>query len=190
LPDSLVDTNDKIYWPSDAISAGNLEPAVALRPALGRFRALLARSWSPDTAYPGSLAETHWLAGNPQGQCGVSSVWLAEVLAREYSIDSTFCRGSLIFDEESAEDLFDHCWLEINESPDDGLILDLTCDQAHGFDRRIVFDAKAELEWDGVHYIPSEQVEISDLPSNPVWPRYQKLLLNIDQADAGRLQAS
>ncbi len=159
--------------------AGNLESAVALGPALIRFRALLARSWSPDTAYPGSLTESRWFAGNPQGQCGVSSVWLAEVLAREYSICSTFCRGSLIFDDENAEDLFDHCWLEINGRPGDALILDLTCDQARGFDRLIVFDAKAKLESDGVHYISTERVDTSDLPSNPVWPRYTQLLFNI-----------
>jgi hypothetical protein len=179
LPDSLVDKNDENNWPPGVGSTGNLEPVAALRTALIRFRALLARSWSPDTAYPGSLTESHWFAGNPQGQCGVSSVWLAEVLAREYAIASTFCRGSLIFDEENAQDLVDHCWLEINGRPADLLILDLTCDQAKGFDHRIVFDVKAKLEWDGVHYCPREQVEISDLPSNPVWPRYTRLLRNM-----------
>jgi hypothetical protein len=179
LSDSLVDTNDDNYWPPNARSIGNLEPAVAIRPALIRFRALLARSWSPDTAYPGSLTDSQWFAGNPQGQCGVSSIWLAEVLARDYSTASTFCRGSLIFDEENVQDLTDHCWLEINGKPGDVLILDLTCDQAQGFDHRIVFGAKAKLEWDGVHYLPREQVEISDLPSNPVWPRYTRLLHNM-----------
>jgi hypothetical protein len=106
-------------------------------------------------------------------------VWLADVLAREYSIASIFCQGSLIFDEETTENLFDHCWLEINGRPGDGLILDLTCDQARGFDRQIVFDAKARLESDGVHYISSERVATSDLPSNPVWPRYMRLLFNM-----------
>jgi hypothetical protein len=175
-----VGTSNVNYWSLDAIPLDNFESAIALRPALSRVRALLARSWSPDTAYPGSFNESHWFAGSPQGQCGVSSVWLAEVLAREYSICSTFCLGSLIFDDENAEDLFNHCWLEINGGrPGDDLILDLTCDQARGFDRQIVFEAKARLESGGVHYISSERVATSDLPSNPVWPRYMRLLFNM-----------
>jgi hypothetical protein len=151
----------------------------AVQPALGEFRAVLAGSWSAETAYPGSVTPSHWSAGNPRGQCGVSSVWLAEVLDREYSIGSTFCRGSLIFSEDVAEDLLDHCWLEITAESGEELVLDLTCDQAHGFDRQIIFDSRADLDQEHVHYIPSERVDISDLPSNPVWPRYQKLLRNI-----------
>jgi hypothetical protein len=176
-----VEIDNANYWSPDASSGGNLGSVIALEPVLSRVRALLARSWSPDTAYPEGFTESCWFAGNPQGQCGVSSVWLAEVLAREYSICSTFCQGSLIFDDESAEDLFDHCWLEINGRQGDALILDLTCDQARGFDRQMVFDAKARLESDGVHYISTERVDISNLRNNPVWPRYQRLLLNIGQ---------
>jgi len=174
-----VGTTNANHWSPDAISGGTLEFATALEPVLSRVRALLARSWSPDTAYPESFVESRWFAGNPQGQCGVSSVWLAELLAREYSIYSTFCQGSLIFDDENAEDLFDHCWLEINAKRNNSLVVDLTCDQAGGFDRQIVFDAKAKLERDGVHYIAREQVDVADLPSNPVWPRYTRLLFNI-----------
>jgi hypothetical protein len=100
-------------------------------------------------------------------------------------MNPTFCRGSLIFDEETTEDLLDHCWLEINGRPGGDLILDLTCDQARGFDRLIVFDAKAKLESDGVHYISTERVNTSDLPSNPVWPRYAQLHFNM----VARIQA-
>jgi len=175
LPDSLVDTNGGNFWPPYDISARALE----LRPVLSEFRALLAGSWSPATAYPGSVTSSHWCAGSPRGQCGVSSVWIAEVLHREYSIDSTFCRGSLIFSEDVAQDLLDHCWLEITAEPGEELVLDLTCDQAHGFDRQIIFDSRADLDQQRVHYTPHERVEISDLPSNPVWPRYQKLLRNM-----------
>lgn len=162
----------------DAISRGNLESAIA-EPALIRVRALLARSWSPDTALPGSFAKSRWVAGNPHGQCGVSSVWLAELLAREYSIYSTFCQGSLSFDDENAESLSDHCWLEINARLGNPLIIDLTCDQARGFDRQIVFEAKAKLESEGVHYRSTVRVDTSKLSSNPVWPRYTRLLFNM-----------
>jgi hypothetical protein len=179
LPDSLVDTNGANYWRPDDISARNLELPHELRPVLGQFRALLAGCWSPSTAYPGSVTPSHWSAGSPRGQCGVSSVWLAEVLHREYSIGSTFCQGSLIFSQHAAEDLLDHCWLEIAAESAEDLVLDLTCDQANGFDRQIIFDSRTDLDLAHIHYIPSERVDMSDLPSNPVWPRYQKLLGNI-----------
>jgi hypothetical protein len=177
LPDPFVDMNEDNYSSADAI-APNVERALALRPALGTFRTRLAGSWSPDTAYPGSVTPSHWFAGNPEGQCGVSSVWLAEELARKYSIRSTFCLGSLVFDDDQAKDLLDHCWLEIPTEPGE-LVLDLTCDQARGFDRAIVFDSKSDLDRAHIYYISRDRVDISDLPNNPFWPRYQKLLLNI-----------
>jgi hypothetical protein len=178
LSDSLVDEYDDSNWP-DGVSAGTSEPVLALRPVLSGFRAVLAQGWTPDTAYPGSVTESHWFPGNPQGQCGVSSVWLAEELAREYSIPSTFCLGSLIFDDEQAVSLPDHWWLEIAADRGDELVLDLTCDQAQGFDRAIVFDSKTELGRARIYYISRDRVNVSDLPNNPVWPRYQKLLRNI-----------
>jgi hypothetical protein len=158
-----------------------LQPALALLGALNEFRALLSQSWSPYTAYPDTVMQSQWITGNSRGQCGVSSVWLAGVLDREYSIYSTFCRGSLIFDNRQAENILDHCWLEINVGFGEALILDLTCDQARGFDREIVFDRKAALDIEHVRYISTEQVEISNLRNNPVWPRYQRLLLNMGQ---------
>lgn len=158
-------------------------PEVALPPVLDGFRALLSRSWSPETAYPDTVTPSKWIAGDPSGQCGVSSVWLAKMLAHKYSIRSTFCRGSLMF-EGKAEDVGDHCWLEIQGESGEELILDLTSDQAEGFNRQIVFDSKARLDREQVHYIISrKRVEISDLPySNPIWLRYQRLLLNMIMA--------
>lgn len=176
--DSLIDTSDDNHWPR-VTSMGMLESMLALRSALPEFRVRLAGSWSPHTAYPGSLADSLWFDGNPRGQCGVSSVWLAEELARQYSILSTFCRGSLIFDDDQAENLPDHCWLEISTEPREELVLDLTCDQARGFDREIVFDVKSELDRARIYYLSRDRVDVADLPNNPVWPRYQKLLLNM-----------
>ena len=178
MSDSLVGTNGDSHWPR-ATSPGTLESMLALRPALPEFRALLAGSWSPETAYPGSVAESHWFDGNPRGQCGVSSVWLAEELARQYSILSTFCQGSVSFDDDQAENLPDHCWLEISAEPREELVLDLTCDQARGFGREIVFDVKGDLDRARIYYLSRDRVDITDLPNNPVWPRYQKLLLNM-----------
>lgn len=158
---------------------GMLESMLALRSALPEFRVLLAGSWRPDTAYPDSVADSLWFDGNPRGQCGVSSVWLAEELARQCSILTTFCRGSLIVDDDQAEDLPDHCWLEISAEPREELVLDLTCDQARGFDRKIVFDVKRDLDRARIHYLSRDRIDVADLPNSPVWLRYQKLLLNM-----------
>jgi hypothetical protein len=178
LPDSLIGTNGHSSRPP-AISIATRDGVLALRPTLEEFRARLAESWSPETAYPGSVGASHWFDGNPEGQCGVSSVWLAEELARKYSIPSTFCLGSLIFDDDQAEDLIDHCWLEIASELGDELVIDLTCDQAQGFGREIVFDLKSYLGRAHIYYVARDRVDVFDLPNNPVWPRYLKLLQNI-----------
>jgi hypothetical protein len=157
-----------------------LGPALVLIPTLGAFRAFLSRAWDFDTVYPEAANQSSWTPGTPDGQCGVSSAWLAETLHKQYSKSSTFCEGSLIFDDQQAENVLDHCWLELNGSADAELVLDLTCDQAQGFDRPIIFHAKSDLDRQGVRYIPRERLSISDLPDSPVWPRYQTLLRNLD----------
>jgi hypothetical protein len=124
-------------------------------------------SWSPATAIDRS-----------RGQCGVSSAWLARVLAQDFSISSTFCHGRVDVRGNTVEDLADHCWLEISEVGGD-FILDLTCNQAPTFEREMVFASKATLDLEDVQYIPDERVNISDLLNNPVWPRYERLLLEM-----------
>jgi hypothetical protein len=156
-----------------------LERALVLRPAMVGFRNQVSHAWSPGTACPGYVTQSHLPWRNPLGQCGVSSVWLADVLVREYSIRSTFCHGSLILGQDNVENLEDHCWLEINEQSGDNLILDLTCSQAQGLNRTIVFDSKLNLHRQDFHYTPRERMDVLDLPNNPVWPRYETLLLNM-----------
>lgn len=77
--------------------------------------------------------------------------------------------------------LDDHCWLEINEETGEELVLDLTCDQARGFDRPIVFDSKTDLDQERIYYRSRVRVDVSNLRKNPVWPRYQTLLVNLRQ---------
>ena len=139
----------------------------------------MSQSWSAGTAYPGTVTTSDWVVGNPRGQCGVSSAWLAEVLNHEYSIRSTFCIGSVIFVDRQAENILHHCWLELNGESGEEFVLDVTCDQARGFNEEVVFDSKAALEQQHVQYIAEKRVDISDLPDNPVWLRYQGLLLNM-----------
>jgi hypothetical protein len=133
--------------------------------ALDGFRALLFQGWSPATAIDRS-----------RGQCGVSSVWLGRVLAQDFSISSTFCHGRVDVSGNTVEDLADHCWLEISGAGDD-FILDLTCNQAPTFEREMILASKATLALEDVQYVPDERVDISDLLNNPVWPRYERLLL-------------
>jgi hypothetical protein len=139
------------------------------------FRQLLSRVWDFDTVYPEAANQSSWTPQTPDGQCGVSSAWLAEILHQRYSMSSTFCEGSLIFSNNQAENVLDHCWLELNGSAGEELVLDLTCDQAQGFDRAIVLDAKTHLDRQGVRYIRRDWLSTSDLPNSPVWPRYQTL---------------
>jgi hypothetical protein len=175
-----VEISDARISSTDAISARSPRSALIPELILHRFKRLLSQSWSPETAHPGAVDQLNWAAGDPRGQCGVSSVWLAEVLRYQYSISSTFCLGSLIFYYRSAENLLDnHCWLEINDESGEELILDLTCDQAHGFDRPIVFDSKTNLNQERIYYLSRERVNVSNLRRNPVWPRYQTLLSNL-----------
>jgi hypothetical protein len=177
-----VEISDARISSTNATPARNPRPALIPELILLRFKKLLSESWSPETAYPGAVDQLNWTPGNPCGQCGVSSVWLAEVLRCQYSVSSTFCLGSLTFYYRGAENLLDdHCWLEINEESGDELILDLTCDQARGFDRPIVFNSKTDLDQERIYYLSRERVDISNLHKNPVWPRYRTLLVNLRQ---------
>jgi hypothetical protein len=173
--DLLPGISDANRGSPDALSARILKLRLALRPALEGFRVLLSRSWSPDTVHRETILPTRWSAGNPQGQCGVTSAWLAEILAREYSVSSRFCRGFLIFGQHKAENVLDHCWLEIDGAHGEEIVIDLTCDQARGFDRQIVFDAKADLKLQQINYITRDRLKVSDLDRTPVWPRYCSL---------------
>jgi len=181
-----VEISDAPTWFPDAISARSPRATLIPESVLHRFKRLLSQSWSPETAYPGAVDQLNWSAGDPCGQCGVSSVWLAEVLRQQYSICSTFCIGSLVFYYRRTMNFLDHhCWLEINGESSEELILDLTCDQAPGFCRPIVFDSKSDLNQEYIHYVSQKRVDVSQLPTNPVWPRYQRLLVNLHKLPSG-----
>jgi hypothetical protein len=145
--------------------------------ALHDFRALLALSWSSDTALPGTFTSSECI---PHGQCGVSSLWLSQILDREYSICSMFCRGEVYFGGQWAERLRNHCWLEIDGGSGEPVIVDLTCDQAEAFGREIVFNSRSQLDREHVHYKLSEYINVFDLPRHSnLWGRYQTLLANM-----------
>lgn len=150
--------------------------------SLCRFRALLSKGWSPRTAYPGSVDLGRWVPGDPSGQCGVSAAWLAEELASTYGIESTFCRGNLFFGSRKEHDLIDHCWLELSDAEGETLVLDLTCDQANGFDKQFLLESKKALVKENVWFVTRDRVSRTELPKNRVWPRYNMLLRNLQGA--------
>ena len=151
MSSSFVNINDDSHSSPTKVTTGTAAPALTLLPALQGFRQLLSPAWDFDTVYPETATRCSWIPQTPHGQCGVSSAWLAEMLYQQYSIPSTFCQGSLIFNDQQAENVLDHCWLELNGSEGEESIVDLTCDQAQGFDRPIVLDAKTDLDRQGVH---------------------------------------
>jgi hypothetical protein len=150
---------------------------LALRPTLQRYRAILERTWTAETAYPRTIAELDaYTPGDPRGQCGVTSAWLAQELQRQFDLQPLFCRGSLRFSDATVESVPDHCWLEIGSPQDPArVILDLTSDQAKGFSRSIVCDTARTLGRQGITYDSIERMPIGNLPTNPVWPRYELL---------------
>ena len=176
---TLIRISESDYSFFDEARTRQSEPALAIRPVLNEYRSLLSKSWSPQTAYPGAVQANGWKVGNPRGQCGVSSAWLAHILSSDFAVPSTFCRGSLEFRSSFIEDVRDHCWLELSSIRGNTLVLDLTCDQAPGFHRGIVFDFKSQLDRDGIYYNSRHRLHVSELSASRVWARYEQLLTNL-----------
>ena len=60
--------------------------------------------------------------------------WLLVVLQDVHSVPAVYCYGDVRAVGGSAEDLLDHCWLEIGDAQDsDRVVIDLTCDQSPTF---------------------------------------------------------
>ncbi|MFI8292194.1 transglutaminase domain-containing protein [Streptomyces sp. NPDC085614] len=154
--------------PRDA-PAGHLDPLDS--DELRRFRHRLEAAWSLTTAHPSYAREPL----SSKGQCGVSSVWLARLL-RKRRIEATYCYGRLSFDDPGISSVDHHCWLEIG-SPNDAArqVVDLTCDQADGFDEKVIYRRHDELARTGVRYEPATRLTVDDLPGDRVWPRYLRL---------------
>jgi hypothetical protein len=158
--------------------SADVEDIGGIVPNIGRYRDLLVRGWSPQTAYPGFVQPGVWATGDPKGQCGVSSVWLAHRLQEDFGISATFCRGAFRFNAQRAKEILDHCWLEVRAGSGDTLVLDLTCDQASGFDQPYVFESVTELENKDIRYIAQDRLVVSELP-NSILERYKVLVLNL-----------
>ncbi|MGW3862837.1 hypothetical protein ACWEDZ_15270 [Streptomyces sp. NPDC005047] len=138
---------------------------------LWRYRSRLEAAWSVKTTHPSYALEPL----SSKGQCGVSSVWLARRL-RQQEIEATYCYGSLRFDDRTISSVDHHCWIEVG-SPHDAarLVVDLTVDQADGFEEKVICRRFDELTGDGIHYRPTNRLSVDDLPNDRVWSRYTRL---------------
>ncbi|MEV0210671.1 hypothetical protein AB0H97_36360 [Streptomyces sp. NPDC050788] len=138
---------------------------------LRRFRSRLEAAWSLSTAHPSYACEPL----SSKGQCGVSSVWLARRL-RQREIEATYCYGRLTFDDPAISSVDHHCWIEIGSAADAHRhVIDLTCDQADGFEEKVIYRRYDELARAGIRYEPVTRLAVDDLPNDRVWPRYTQL---------------
>jgi len=94
-----------------------------LRPILHAYRQQVERAWSPATAHEGYEGK----AGDPAGQCGVTSAWLQRRLLEDHGIEAAYCIGT----RSNGHHVARHCWLETGRVVDP-VIIDLTADQYGG----------------------------------------------------------
>ncbi|MBQ1090138.1 hypothetical protein [Streptomyces sp. B93] len=145
-------------------------PSLALAD-LWRYRSRLEAAWSVRTTHPSYAREPL----SSKGQCGVSSVWLARRL-RQQQIEATYCYGRLRFDDPGISSVDHHCWIEIGAASDPSRqVVDLTVDQADGYEEKVICRRFDELSRDGIHYEPTTRLSVDDLPKDRVWSRYTRL---------------
>jgi len=137
-----------------------------LRPILAGYRAQVQQAWSPATAHEGYEGK----AGDPAGQCGVTSAWLQRRLLEDHDIDTLFCKGG--FYATPTDQGVDHCWLELSDGS--CVVIDLTADQFG--EESVVCDTYGELVIrDRVYYIARSGVPPEDLLADPVQSRLAAL---------------
>lgn len=164
-----VKTLQHVAEPTNGTSVG--EPPTLDPDELRHYRQRLEAAWSLSTAHPSYAREPL----SSKGQCGVSSVWLARQL-RLREIESTYCYGRLSFDNPSISSVDHHCWIEIGSSSDaTRQVIDLTCDQADGFEEKVIYRRHDELARVGIRYEPVTRLAVDDLPDDRVWSRYTRL---------------
>ncbi|MEV4455564.1 hypothetical protein [Microbispora sp. NPDC049633] len=136
------------------------------------YRRMLAPCWSEHTAHP-RYQEPPGAAGDPRGQCGVTSVWLARRLRADLLLEPVYCYGRLRVGRDDAEDVSHHCWVEIGP-PDDPrrFVIDLTGDQSEGVREPIVLGEHRALADRGLRYETAARLRLDELPKDRVWPRF------------------
>ena len=136
------------------------------------YRRTLEPCWSDRTAHP-RYQDPAVAAGDPRGQCGVTSVWLARRLRTDLLLEPVYCYGRLRVGRDDAEDVSHHCWVEIGPSHDPRrFVLDLTGDQSEGVREPIVLGEHRTLAGRGLRYETAARLRLDELPKDRVWPRF------------------
>jgi len=105
-----------------------------LRPILHGYRQQVQQAWSPATAHPGFDGK----AGDPAGQCGVTSAWLQRRLLEDHGIAAWYCEGRVdCFGHDHS--IRWHCWLEIGGMDWSRRVIDLTADQIPCWDGTFLY---------------------------------------------------
>lgn len=139
------------------------------------YRKLLESAWSADTIHPSYLASVPSYS-DPRGQCGVSSVWLARQLRKDFGVEATYCYGDLNFSDLSREAVHHHCWIEIGDSTDASrIVVDLTCDQADSVEKPVLSAEHDSLIKQGMHYLAKSRLSLDELPTDRVCYRFNIL---------------
>jgi hypothetical protein len=132
-----------------------------LRPILMGYRKQVEQAWSPATAHEGYEGR----AGDPAGQCGVTSAWLQRRLLEDHGIETAYCIGTRSNGHHSAR----HCWLETGRVLDP-VINDLTADQYGGDPVTCDFYSVLVLEhW--FYYSTERRLDTEGLLADPVQAR-------------------
>jgi hypothetical protein len=134
-----------------------------LRPILHAYRKQVEPAWSAATAHESYEGK----AGDPAGQCGVTSAWLQRRLLDDHGIYTVFCTGEVL-------PLGDHCWLLMpnfragSEFPKQ-VVIDLTADQR--FTDSVVCDHHVDLLVRGIDYRAATARTATALLADPVQAR-------------------
>lgn len=147
---------------------------------LWEYRCLLEGAWSAETIHPGYTTEDGPKTPS-RGQCGVTSVWVARELRRKYSVEATYCYGTLTIDRAQRSIVDHHCWLEIGQCEDpQRIVIDLTCDQAEGLEGPVLCERHDRLIESGVRYEARSRLSVDELHMDRVWRRFQALRAAVD----------
>ncbi len=139
------------------------------------YRRMLEACWSDRTVHP-RYQEERVGDGDPRGQCGVTSVWLARELRAGLLLEPAYCYGRLRVGRRDDEDVSHHCWVEIGPSHDPRrLVVDLTGDQSRSVPEPIVLGEHRALADRGLRYEPTTRLGLDELPKDRVWPRFLAL---------------
>lgn len=136
-----------------------------LRPILTGYRAKAQAAWSPATAHP----DYEGKAGDPAGQCGVTSAWLQRRLTEDHGVETVYVVGILHVAPNGGS--VEHCWLDL-DAITGSVVIDLTADQWSSLkDRPVICEAWDSLFWGGTDYTPRRHLTAKQLAADPVQPR-------------------